>query len=292
MARKSRKYITILGHRFLKTDFFKWVICVVIFITVIAASWILFTLYSTQRRKEVLAEQARMEVTVEEEIPVSVGPAQPSRLDLLVKKQLKAVGYAGGESIIVNGQIIQGEEVREFEDFWSPPNKMRRELSSNGQIAEVLIYDGKEFWKVTPENKVNITDTSDAALFNVETTLYEPLAQYSKNQKHYRLLFDEEFGGRNNKVIGYRLPGEIEVRHFFDDEELFEVRRLAWLVGEKDGQRDIRFEKHEAVNGRAIPRIITFISKGKAVQIIKIREVTIQDSLPDSTFEPVLSLNN
>lgn len=264
----------------------------VVFLTIVAAAWILFMLYSDKRREEIRAEQRKMAETIVVDVPEPViRPAQPSKLDILVQDQLSAVGSTGSDSLIILGEIVQGGTIRKFEDYWSPPNKMRRELSANNQVDEVLIYDGKDFWKVTPEAKTNITDTPQAALFTLDTLIYEPFASYDEEQRYYRLLFDENFGGRNNRVIGYRLPGELEMRHFFDEKNLYEVRRLAWLVGEKDGQRDIRFEKYETEKSRTFPRLITYISKGKAVKIVKIEEVQVIADLPDSTFAPILSLN-
>lgn len=292
MSRRSRKYITIIGHRFLRVDFWRWVICFVVFLSIIAASWVTFLLFSAERRKESKAMQNQTKVAVVKEVTTVIGPTQPSRLDLFVDKQREAIGSVGDEGLVVSGEITQDGEVREFQDHWSPPNKMKRVFLTDGEVTEVLTYDGKQFWAVSPEGKVDMTDTPQAQLFAIEASLYDPLANYTEERRHYRLLFDEDFNGRPNKVIGYRFPGKVEIRYFFDSKKLFEVRRLAWLVGEKNGQRDIRFEGHREIAGRTLPGTISFISKGEVIQTIKIENAIPRKAMSDSTFLPLLSLND
>ncbi len=290
MSARSRKHVKILGHRFKRESFFAAVVAFAIFVTVIVVAWIVLLLVLDRRQQKTMAdslakERAQAQAAAQQPATPIVVEEQPSALELFCEEQQTRSGFPVAGPIKMSGVDTQSKEKLPFIFWWSPKGVRLRYVPEEGASTD-LVTDGVHCWQITAAGPKRIDGEPDGMFVNQLWRLFDPLSNYGRRGFAYRMLFDERFRNQDCRVIGLREQGKREVRFFFNVDTLDEIRRLVWLVGQQEGQREILMDNYRDVGGTRLPSQISILSGKDLLHGMAIDSVEILPEEPTGLFHP------
>lgn len=282
MSKRSRKYINILGHKFRRDTFYKAFVSVLVFVTLIASAWIVLLLVQKRREEAVLADKVTDKVpSISTEIPVS---AEPSELELFIQKQRAAVGFPLQGVLKLSGQEIDQGDARTF-TLWLSSEGIRIQYADEAG-PEIYASNFQNVWRLSTDNSQSLEGTPKALQITQISRIFDPLARYGKKDHQYQKLLNQEFRNQPCSVVGLRVNGEREVRMFFNADSLAEIRRLVWLVGQPNGQREILFSQYNRQAGLLLPGKVTFKAHGSILKEMTFAKAELLEMDSDALFKP------
>lgn len=284
MAARSRKHVKVLGYRIKRDAFFRALIAMTVFVTFVIVAWIVLLLVLQKRQEKTVTESLAKERAKEQSatpLPVITTP-EPNALDVFCEEQRLAAGFPAPGLIKMSGEDTCPETKRAFTLWWTPKGLR---LSYAGEPRKDLVTDGSHAWEVTEEEAKRIDGEPDGMYVLQLWRLFDPLRYLGDRGYAYRLLFDERFRNQDCRVVGLREQGVREVRFFFDEETLLEVRRLVWLVGQQEGQREILFDNYAVSGVVQLPRSITILSGNEMLHSLDITSADLQNHVPSGLYE-------
>lgn len=267
MILSNKRFVTILGHRFKRRTFFRWLAACMVFISVICASWIaLVALKSSQRQQGNASQEQATATSAATRDPAT---SLPHSVAHFIESHRKEAGFHEVEALEIEGTLTDSTGTRTFIAIWRPGHLHEKHVNKDGEEI-ILIHDGRNAWRLKDDDRELINNLECGQLLALRAQLIDPFASLPGGPRDYRQLFDEDFSGMRCAVFSYRLPGSFEARLFFERKTQQEVRRLLWIENTNKGQREVIFQNHAKLGPVILPGLIDTYADGQRIMRVSL----------------------